>query len=105
MDDALIALISGVTGWLVSRYWHTALPKPTEEHIVDAVPVLQDALSVVPTPRTRDYDYVRFTYADGRVRVKKFPVSEIYELMVFEGRRFKPYEWTPDGHVYREVMG
>jgi len=49
-----------------------------------------------------DRDYVRFTYTDGRVEVRKINVSEFAPVLDWRGRRFRADKWTPDGHVYLE---
>lgn len=46
--------------------------------------------------------YVRFTYADGRVAVRKLRLQDHDAEIKFDGRVFRAGDWTEDGHVYRE---
>lgn len=48
--------------------------------------------------------YVRFHFADGTVNVKKFKARDITPVMEWKGRTFAASEWTPDGHVFNEVV-
>lgn len=103
------ALLSAIVGYVVAHFFPTILiPSADDDSDVAELQPADDLTHSVPSqlvasPHSQDTDYVRFHYRDGRVRVKKFPVREIYDLMIYEGRRFKPQEWTPDGHIYREV--
>lgn len=46
--------------------------------------------------------YLRFTYTDGRVEVRKF--LEAPPTAEWKGRSFARGEWTPDGYIYNEVV-
>ena len=61
--------------------------------------------SVFPSPGpSPDKVYVRFEFGDGRVEVKKFKATDLDLEVIWRGRKFAAGAWTPDGHVYTEVV-
>lgn len=80
----------GGAGWLIRRLRST--PEPVQ--------VPSEAL-LSPGPGGNKC-YVRFTFADGRVDVKKMRSVDIDPVMIRRGRLFDAAEWTEDGHVFRE---
>jgi hypothetical protein len=60
--------------------------------------------ATVPHRGTAEEAYVRFHFADGRVEVRKIPSGQFDMYLEWKGRRFQAGTWTPDGHVYNEVI-
>lgn len=86
-----VALAAGA-GWYLRGRRASELPQ-----------VIREVVTVVAS-NGADKVYVRFTRADGQVKVKKFRSVDIDLKMEFEGRLYEAAEWTDDGHVFREVV-
>lgn len=86
-------------GLLVSRFFHKPSPQET---LTSSPPVLSPITPTVgPGP---DRVYVRFNFADGRIEVRKFKATDLDLTLSWKDRLFEAGEWTPDGHIYREVV-
>lgn len=96
----LLNILFGLLGG-TGLSWFLHRNKPTT-NAPTVKPVL-DGLSTV-SGQGSDKVYVRFHYIDGRIEVKKFKASDLDLSVVWKGRTFEAGEWTPDGHIYREVV-
>jgi UDP-2,3-diacylglucosamine pyrophosphatase LpxH len=89
--DVALFLLGGGAGYLSGR-----LRRPAQE-IVEVTRTIAQAFG-------RDGVYVRFTRANGSVTVRKFLPIDLDEVIEFRGVIYAAGEYTPDGHVYNEVV-
>lgn len=94
-------------GLLLSWLLHRNIPTPKPE-LIKEVQTITRVISPEPNrePNASGSDrvYVRFEFNDGRVDVRKFKATDLDLSLEWKGRRFEAGEWTPDGHIYREVV-
>jgi hypothetical protein len=94
--DAALFILGGAGGYLAGYVRRplvavqTAVPQVVERVIAQAF--------------GRDGVYVRFTRADGSVRVRKFRPADLGPEIEFCGVTYAAGEWTSDGHVYNEIV-
>ena len=88
--DALLFASGLLLGYVTGTIW--------------TVPVEVTKIKTILQANGPDGIYVRLTYADGQVTVRKINKIDLDPEITYRGRTFAAGEWTPDGHVYNEVL-